>query len=81
MIHDPCGVLNPSSSCMKEGKCTKKYPRGRLKDTKTSYKGYPLYRRRAPEDGGRTIPQKTRGVTQEILIDNSWLAHILLSSL
>ncbi|GFU79470.1 ATP-dependent DNA helicase [Trichonephila clavipes] len=50
MIHGPCGALNPSSPCMKEGKCTKKYPRGLLKDTKTNDKGYPLYRRRAPDD-------------------------------
>ncbi|GFS49746.1 uncharacterized protein TNCV_4344431 [Trichonephila clavipes] len=73
MINGPCGALNPSSSCMKEGKCTKKYPRGLLKDTKTNDKGYPLYRRRAPEDGGHTLAQKTRGGIQEILVDNSWI--------
>ncbi|GFW26104.1 ATP-dependent DNA helicase [Trichonephila clavipes] len=59
MIHGPCGALNPSSSCMKEGKCTKKYPRGLLKDSKTNDKDYPLYRSRAPEDGGHTLAQKT----------------------
>ncbi|GBO98951.1 hypothetical protein EVAR_348_1 [Eumeta japonica] len=68
MIHGPCGALNSSSPCMKEGKCTKKYPRALLKDTQTNDKGYPLYRRRAPEDGGRTIIQKTRG--HEVLVDN-----------
>ncbi|GFT64338.1 uncharacterized protein TNCV_403251 [Trichonephila clavipes] len=61
MTQGPCGALNPSSPCMKEGKCTKKYPRVLLKDTQTNDKGCPLYRRRAPEDGGRTITQKTRG--------------------
>ncbi|GBP88960.1 hypothetical protein EVAR_87732_1 [Eumeta japonica] len=66
MIHGPCGALNSSSPCMKEGKCTKKYPRALLKDTQTNDKGYPLYRRRAPEDGGRTIIQKTRG--HEVLL-------------
>ncbi|GFV11153.1 uncharacterized protein TNCV_2718971 [Trichonephila clavipes] len=60
MIHGPCGALNPSSPCMKEGKCTKKYPKALLKDTQTNDKGYPLYRRGAPEDGGH-ITQKTRG--------------------
>ncbi|GFW96523.1 ATP-dependent DNA helicase [Trichonephila clavipes] len=72
-IHDPCGTLNPSSPFMKEGKCTKKYPRGLLKDTKTNDKAYPLYRRRSPEDGGHTLTQKTRGGIQEILVDNSWI--------
>ncbi|GFV33810.1 ATP-dependent DNA helicase, partial [Trichonephila clavipes] len=30
-------------------------------------------RRRAPEDGGHTLAQKTRGGIQEILVDNSWI--------
>ncbi|GFY01774.1 helitron_like_N domain-containing protein [Trichonephila clavipes] len=61
MIHGPCGALNPSSPCMKEGKYTKKYPRALLKDTQINDEGYPLYRRRAPEDGGRTITQNSLG--------------------
>ncbi|GFR09133.1 uncharacterized protein TNCT_643081 [Trichonephila clavata] len=81
MIHGPCGALNPSSPCMKEGKCTKNYPRALLKDTRTNDKGYHLYRRRAPEDGGRTITQKTRGGMQEILVDNSWIVPLFSSSL
>ncbi|GFY33685.1 uncharacterized protein TNCV_4593971 [Trichonephila clavipes] len=71
MIHYPCGALNPSLPCMKEGKCTNKYPRALFKDTQTNDKVYPLYRRTAPEDGGRTIAQKTRDRIQEILVDNS----------
>ncbi|GFX95214.1 ATP-dependent DNA helicase [Trichonephila clavipes] len=65
MIHSPCGALNPSSPCTKEGKCTQTYPRGLLKETKTNDKSYPLYRRRASEDGGHTLTQKTRGRIQE----------------
>ncbi|GFW84103.1 hypothetical protein TNCV_4877671 [Trichonephila clavipes] len=43
---------------MHEGKCTKRYPRVLLKDTQTNNKAYPLYRRRAPEDGSRTKTKK-----------------------
>ncbi|GFX27424.1 uncharacterized protein TNCV_35211 [Trichonephila clavipes] len=71
-IHGPCDALNLSSLCMKEGKCTKKYSRGLLKDTKTNDKGYPLYRRRTPEDGGHTLTQKIPGGIQVILVDTSW---------
>lgn len=61
MIHGLCGALNMTSPCMKDGKCTKKYPRALLKDTQTSENGYPLYRRRAPRDGGRTATTRLRG--------------------
>ncbi|GFU00655.1 helitron_like_N domain-containing protein [Trichonephila clavipes] len=64
MIHGFCGALNPSSPCMKEGKCTKKYPRALLKHTQTNDKGSPLYRCRSPEDNGHPIIQKTRGRKQ-----------------
>ncbi|GFW19013.1 uncharacterized protein TNCV_165261 [Trichonephila clavipes] len=72
MIHGPCSALNPSS-CIKEGKCTKEYPRGLLKDTKINDKGYPLYRRRSPEDGDHMLSQTTPGGIQEILVGNSWI--------
>ncbi|GFX03631.1 helitron_like_N domain-containing protein [Trichonephila clavipes] len=82
MIHGPCGALNPSSPYMKEGKCTKKYPIGLLKDTKTNEKDYPLYRRRSPEDGGHTLTQKTRGgIHRKYWLTIAGLFHILLFSL
>ena len=40
------------SSCMKDKKCTKRYPRQLLNDTRTGEGEYPLYRRRNPENGG-----------------------------
>ncbi|GBL99593.1 hypothetical protein AVEN_68853-1 [Araneus ventricosus] len=71
MIHGPCGSFNPLSPCMKEGKCTKRYPGNFLKDTQTGHDGYPLYRRRKPEDGGYVTTKKVRG--SEVGIDNRWI--------
>lgn len=73
MIHGPCGALNLSSPCMKDGKCTKKYPRAILKDTQTSENGYPLYRRRGPDDGGRTATIRNRDGQETIVVDNRWI--------
>ncbi|KAI8419999.1 hypothetical protein MSG28_008599 [Choristoneura fumiferana] len=73
MIHGPCGVLNPASPCMKDRKCSKKYPRALLKETQTNDNGYPLYRRRGPEEGGRTVTITVRGTAQEVVVDNSWV--------
>ena len=46
MMHGPCGVLNPTSVCMRAGKCTKDYPKRFNEFTCESLNGYPLYRRR-----------------------------------
>ena len=67
MVHGPCGPLNFNSACMKDNKCTKRYPKQFLKDTQTGEDGYPSYRRRKPDDGGFT----TRIGQNEI--DNRWI--------
>ena len=51
---------------MNDEKCTKRYPRQLLHDTETGEDGYPLYRRRKPEDGG--IKTKTK-----MKIDDKWI--------
>ena len=67
MLHGPCGTLNPSSPCMKDGMCTKRYPRQFVQDTQTGRDGYPLYRRRNPQQGGFTV---TKG---QVEYDNRWV--------
>ena len=77
MIHGPCGSLSPGAPCMKDGKCTKKYPRNFLDQTQTGEDGYPLYRRRSPENGGIKAKIKMRighsSRTVDMEIDNRWI--------
>ena len=75
MIHGPCGNVNPSSPCMKDGKCTKSYPRQLLYDTQTGEDGHPFNRRRRPEDGGvkAKISGKIGNSYRDVEIDNKWV--------
>ena len=52
MVHGPCGPVNMNSPCMKDKKCTKKYPKDWIQNTRSDEDGYPQYRRRKLEDGG-----------------------------
>lgn len=71
MVHGPCGTLNLNSPCMKDGKCTKRFPRELISDTQTGNDGYPAYRRRKTEDGGFTAIVTVQNI--EIEIDNRWI--------
>ncbi|XP_078523156.1 uncharacterized protein LOC144792149 [Lissotriton helveticus] len=71
MLHGLCGEHNVLSPCMKNGICTKKYPRPLTNETETGVNGYPIYRRRSPQHGGQTITMTVRG--QEITVDNQWV--------
>ncbi|KAF8778853.1 hypothetical protein HNY73_015538 [Argiope bruennichi] len=71
MIHGPCGSLINNSPCMSDGKCTKRYPRDLLVETITGNDGYPLYRRRSTEDGGKSINLEVLNNT--IDGDNRWV--------
>ncbi|XP_044583531.1 uncharacterized protein LOC123264352 [Cotesia glomerata] len=51
MIHGPCGTFNRSSPCMSNGKCTENFPKDFTNDTITNVDGYPIYRRRNPDNG------------------------------
>nr|XP_018911732.1 PREDICTED: uncharacterized protein LOC109040297 [Bemisia tabaci] len=71
MIHGPCGLLNPESPCMKDGRCSKGYPKLLIADTITGDDGYPKYKRRDVMNGGFSTVIKVRN--QVIEIDNSWI--------
>jgi hypothetical protein len=71
MIHGPCGKINRFSVCMKDGKCTKNYPKQLLQETQSGEDGYPLYRRRKPECGGFTVKKTIQG--RVIDLDNKWV--------
>ena len=45
MIHGPCGQLNPACPCMKNGHCSKGFPKPLANETKFSVDGYPHYER------------------------------------
>ncbi|KAI5425835.1 hypothetical protein KIW84_031599 [Lathyrus oleraceus] len=45
MKHRPCGVLNQSSPCMKNGHCKKRYPKDFCEETRQRNNSYPEYRR------------------------------------
>ncbi|CAN1153065.1 ATP-dependent DNA helicase PIF1 [Linum perenne] len=45
MIHGPCGIDNPKSPCMVDGKCKKKYPKAYNTETISDRHGYTLYKR------------------------------------
>ncbi|XP_057730390.1 uncharacterized protein LOC130945700 [Arachis stenosperma] len=46
IFHGPYGRLRPSSPCMKDGKCSKFYPKRFVDQTSFDEDGYPIYRRR-----------------------------------
>ncbi|XP_050552549.1 uncharacterized protein LOC118277408 [Spodoptera frugiperda] len=71
MIHGPCGTLNRTSPCMADGKCTKNFPKDFTNDTITNVDGYPIYRRRSPDNGGRSFIKNINNT--DIDIDNRWV--------
>ncbi|XP_043474431.1 uncharacterized protein LOC122506366 [Leptopilina heterotoma] len=71
MVHGPCGPFNRQLICMKEGHCSKRYPKQYVRETVTGEDGYPKYRRLSPEDGGFTTTVKIG--EQNITLDNRWI--------
>ena len=72
MVHGPCGRDFPDSPCMKDGKCSKGFPKKFSSYTIVdSEANHPVYRRRSPENGGRVITIMRGG--REFIVDNSWI--------
>ncbi|VDL66325.1 unnamed protein product, partial [Nippostrongylus brasiliensis] len=46
MVHRRCGVFDPTSPCMKDGKCSKKFPKELRTSTSVEFDGFPHLRRR-----------------------------------
>ncbi|XP_067120500.1 uncharacterized protein, partial [Centruroides vittatus] len=67
MIHGPCGSFNRNSPCMKDGFCSKGFPKPFSKETQYGFDGFPKYRRRSAEDGGFTVTLKNN------VLDNRWV--------
>ena len=72
MIHGPCGPLAKNAPCMKDGKCSKRFPKSFSDETRVDGDGYPAYRRR---DTGRFVTKKVnaRGGQRLIDLDNRWV--------
>ncbi|KAH9112474.1 hypothetical protein AeMF1_013201 [Aphanomyces euteiches] len=71
MIHGPYGIENPTCPCMKDGVCTKRYPKQFVDATQTDQDGYPLYHRRSPAKGGQTFTKKIG--KKVFVIDNRYV--------
>ncbi len=64
MIHSPCGVHNPNSPCMKDGICSKGFPKAFRERTSLNEDSYARTRRR---DTGRSYDINGKNV------DNRWV--------
>ncbi|MGH7750808.1 MAG: helitron helicase-like domain-containing protein, partial [Candidatus Dormibacteria bacterium] len=69
MVHGPCGALNPNSPCMKNGKCTKRFPKIFNEQTYVDAKGFVVYKRR---NNGMTVSVR-RERNQSYSVDNTWI--------
>ena len=68
MLHGPCGQHNATAPCMQDGYCTKHFPKSFNTETLwDSNQACPTYRRRSPQDNGRSFEHNGR------IVDNSWV--------
>ncbi|KAG3020084.1 hypothetical protein PC128_g24724 [Phytophthora cactorum] len=78
MIHGPCGVAHPNAVCMKDGKCTKGFPKPLSEVTKGNVAVYPVYRRRRRAAGVVLINGKeydNEAINQWVVPYNPYLSQ------
>ncbi|GBM57382.1 hypothetical protein AVEN_171506-1 [Araneus ventricosus] len=44
MVHGPCGIINPNAPCMKDGECSKQFPKAFRQETEENVNDYPVYK-------------------------------------
>ncbi|GAA0158038.1 hypothetical protein LIER_38576 [Lithospermum erythrorhizon] len=72
MMHGPCGNLNQSNVCMKDGRCKNHYPKEFSEYTTHGTGSYPIYRRR---DVKRTA--KVRDIDEIATFQNArWVSRL-----
>jgi hypothetical protein len=64
MMHGPCGAANPNAPCMKDGCCSKGYPKQFQENTDMTCDSFPKYKRR---NNRRTV------VVNGVHLDNRWV--------
>ena len=60
MIHGPCGQYDKDAPCMKDGKCSRYFPKKFSDRTILDENGCPTYKRR---NNGRTVEKKKASLT------------------
>ena len=75
MIHGPCGQMNPKSPCIKDGVCSKSFPKQLIESTDYSHDGYPKYKRSSSTQEGNVvkITKNCHGNKVEFELDNQWV--------
>ncbi|GFS16715.1 ATP-dependent DNA helicase PIF1 [Elysia marginata] len=71
MIHGPCGENNPTAPCMKNGTCSKGFPKSFIQNIEIGNDSYPKYRRRSPNHGGQELVLDKTTITSKI--DSRWV--------
>ena len=76
MMHGPCEGYNLQSPCLFNPKkrCEKEFPKHCQEFTTMTEDGVTTYRRRTPEQGGRTVEKQIKGKT--VQLSNKWVVPI-----